>query len=69
MSTICPTICPYGMNVGDSAIQPNELPSSSSPALTTARVPSRPASATPATEPIAMVVATGRMRRPVESVP
>ena len=69
MSTICPTICPYAMNVGDSAIQPNELPSSNSPLLTTARVPSRPASATPATEPIAMVVATGRMRRPVDSVP
>src|SRR5215475_9008974 len=57
------------MNVDDSAIHPNAELSRTSPLATTARVPMRLASATPPTEPIAIVIATGRIRTPVDRVP
>ncbi|GAA4985223.1 hypothetical protein GCM10025734_08570 [Kitasatospora paranensis] len=57
------------MNAGETAIQANDVPSRSSPVVTTARVPIRATRATPPSEPSAMVRATGRIRTPVESVP
>lgn len=69
ISSICPTMTAYGVVVALWEIQANAPPKSSRPVLTTARVPTRPARRAPATEERAMLMATGRMRRPVERVP
>jgi hypothetical protein len=68
--TICGTITAvYDVSTSTLAIQRNALPNSTSPVVTTARVPIRGASIAPITEATAMDSATGRMRAPVDRVP
>ena len=68
--TICGTITVgYDAATSTVEIQRKAEPKSTIPAVTTACVPTRGASAAPSTEATAMLTATGRMRAPVERLP
>ena len=69
-NTICNATCRYETSTLTVATQANAAVSINSPTNTTALVPIRvTASALPSTEPMAIEIATGRIRTPVSSGP